>query len=86
MDITGWREIAYNKMFEITQAYVNNLRENDPKFTIEDLEAMLNSEYNRQGQAWDGRGEVVEINIDATIAAIHHELIKWRKELKGKPS
>jgi hypothetical protein len=86
MEIDEWREVAYNKMFNNTQAYVTNLRENDPKFTIEDLQAMLNSEYDRLGLAWDGRGEVVEINIEATIAAFQHELIKWRKDIKEKVS
>lgn len=82
MNITEWRETAYQKMFESTVSFVKHLKENDEKFKIEDLEAMLQSEYERQGLAWDGRGEVVEINIEATIAAIQQELIKWKKELK----
>jgi len=82
MNITEWRETAYKKMFESTVAFVKHLKEDDGKFNIEDLEAMLQSEYDRQGLAWDGRGEVVEINIEATIAAIQMELINWKKELK----
>ena len=82
MNIAEWRETAYKKMFESTVAFVKHLKEDDEKFNIEDLEAMLQSEYDRQGLAWDGRGEVVEINIEATIAAIQQELIKWKKELK----
>jgi hypothetical protein len=82
MNIAEWREDAYTRMFESTVAFVKHLKENDNKFKIEDLEAMLQSEYDRQGLAWDGRGEVVEINIEATIAAIQQELIKWKKELK----
>jgi hypothetical protein len=81
MELTEWREAAYKKMFDGTVAFIQAQRSNDPKFTIHDLEAMLQSEYDRQGLAWDGRGEVVEIGIEATIAAIQQELIKWRKEI-----
>jgi hypothetical protein len=82
MNITAWREETYKKMFDSTVIFVQHLKNNDDKFNIEDLEAMLQSEYDRQGLAWDGRGEVVEINIEATIAALQQELVKWRKELK----
>jgi len=82
MNIAEWRETAYKKMFDSTVAFIEHLKTSDDKFKIEDLEAMLQSEYDRQGLAWDGRGEVVEINIEATIAAIQQELIKWKNELK----
>ncbi len=81
MEISEWREAAYKKMFKGAVSFIQQQRTNDPNFTIKDLEAMLQSEYDRQGLAWDGRGEVVEINIEATIAAIQQELIKWRKEI-----
>ena len=83
MDILAWREETYKKMFDSTVVFVNTLRNGDEPFTIADLEAMLQSEYDRQGLAWDGRGEVMEINIDATIAALQQELSKWRKEIAG---
>lgn len=85
MDLTEWREAAYKKMFDGAVTFINQQRKSDPTFTIENLEAMLQSEYDRQGLAWDGRGEVVEIGIEATIAAIQQELIKWRKEMSEKP-
>lgn len=84
MNIAEWREVTYKNMFESTVAYISNMRQNDSKFSIQDLEAMLQSEYDRQGLAWDGRGEVVEINIEATIAAMQQELVKWRKDLQLK--
>lgn len=84
MDITQWRETTYNNMFKSTTNYVNNLRATDKKFTLADLEAMLQSEYDRQGQAWDGRGEVVELSIEATIAAMQHEISRWKKDLKAE--
>jgi len=83
MNITEWRDTAYKKMFESTVAFVEHLKVNDDNFGVEDLEAMLQSEYDRQGLAWDGRGEVMEINIEATIAAIQQELFKWRKEVQA---
>ncbi|HZK06731.1 MAG TPA: hypothetical protein VFC92_00890 [Bacteroidales bacterium] len=81
MEIAEWREIAYRKAFETTLKYIQNLRHRDKKFTIDSLEAMLQTEYDRQGLAWDGRGEVVEISIEANIAAMQQELYSWRKEI-----
>ncbi|NCA84863.1 MAG: hypothetical protein EOM83_04725 [Clostridia bacterium] len=80
MEIDQWREAAYRKAFETTLKYIQNLRRTDKKFTIHSLEAMLHTEYDRQGLAWDGRGEVVEIAIEANIAAMQQELYNWRKE------
>ena len=81
MNIVEWREETYKQMFESTTAFVKHLKNNDDKFGIANLEAMLQSEYDRQGLAWDGRGEVVELNIEATIAALQNEIIIWKKEL-----
>ncbi len=81
MDITSWRDTAYNNKFESTVKFIRNIRSADSTFTIKDLEGMLQSEYDRQGLAWDGRGEVVEIAIQATIAAMQQELVIWKKEL-----
>ncbi len=85
MDITGWRDLAYNNKFDSTVKFIRNMRNTDPTFTLKDLEGMLQSEYDRQGLAWDGRGEVVEIAIQATIAAMEQEVVVWKKELVGKP-
>lgn len=83
MDIAEWRELAYKKEFDNTVKFIETLKKTDPSFTVNHLEAMLQSEYDRQGLAWDGRGEVMEIKIEASIAAIQLELINWRKELSG---
>lgn len=84
MEISSWREVAYNNKFEGTVKFIQNMKTTDPTFTLKDLEGMLQSEYDREGLAWDGRGEVVEIAIQATIAAIQQELLNWRKELSAK--
>jgi len=84
MDITSWRDAAYNSKFENTVKFIQNMKNTDPTFTIKELEGMLQSEYDREGLAWDGRGEVVEIAIQATIAAMQHELVIWRKELAAQ--
>ncbi len=86
MDTTSWREVTYNNKFDGTVKFIRNMRQNDPTFTINDLEGMLQSEYAREGLAWDGRGEVVEISIQATIAAIQQELLLWKKDIEIKVS
>ncbi|MFP4470349.1 MAG: hypothetical protein ACLFPE_06680 [Bacteroidales bacterium] len=80
MDIAAWREATYRRIFENTIQYIHNMRSNDPAFGITELEKMLQSEYDLQGLAWEGRGEVGEIRIEATIAAMQQELIRWKKE------
>ncbi len=82
MDIAEWRELAYKKEFTNTVTFIETLKKTDPSFTIDHLNGMLQSEYDRQGLAWDGRGEVMEIKIEASIAAIQQELLKWKKELE----
>jgi isopentenyl-diphosphate delta-isomerase len=81
MNITDWRETTYKEAFNNTVVYVKNMRKSDKSFSITDLEAMLQSEYDRQGQAWDGRGEVMELSIEATIAGMQQEIALWKKEL-----
>ncbi len=81
MEITDWRELTYRDAFNNAVIYVKNMRKNDPGFTLNDMEAMLQSEYDRQGLAWDGRGEVVELTIEATIAGMEREITLWKKEL-----
>jgi hypothetical protein len=81
MEETQWREEAYKKAFDGMIKYINMHREAGKGFSIQDLEAMLQTEYDRDGLAWDGRGEVVTIGISANISAMEQELIKWRKEL-----
>ncbi len=82
MEITDWRELTYRDAFKNAVLYVKNMRKNDTSFTLNDLEAMLQSEYDRQGLAWEGRGEVVELSIEATIAGMQQELSLWKKELE----
>jgi len=81
MEISDWRELTYRDAFNNAVVYVKNMREKDLSFTLSDLEAMLQSEYDRQGQAWEGRGEVVELTIEATIAGMQQEIIRWKREL-----
>jgi hypothetical protein len=83
MDIAEWRESSYKKEFDNTVKFIETLKNTDPTFSLTQLEAMLQSEYDRQGLAWDGRGEVMEIKIEASIAAIQLELVRWKKELSA---
>lgn len=80
MDIAAWREETYRRIFESTVQYIKNMRSTDPAFGIQELENLLQSEYDLQGLAWEGRGEVGEIRIEATIAAMQQELVRWKKE------
>ena len=50
----------------------------DPEFTLNKLEALLNSQYEREGQNPDNSGSANAINISATIAAFDAVLAEWR--------
>lgn len=76
----NWREIIYQRQFNKMVKFIRNLRQNDPHFTLKDLEGMLKNEYHREGMGWDGRSEVIEIMISANIAALQDQLLEWKKE------
>lgn len=77
-----WREEKYQQVFDDVMKYVANQRKTDPTFTIQSLEAQLETEYINQGNDWVGRGEAVDLRIQATIAAYQQALANWRDELK----
>lgn len=54
----------------------------DPNYSIESLESLLESMYIVQGNDQLGRGSRHDISINATIAAAETVLYEWRKQLR----
>jgi SAM-dependent methyltransferase len=77
--VDDWRHQVYQSTFDMTLSALEDRREKDTKFNIQQMEALLETEYINQGNDWDGRGELFHLKQDATIAAYEHFLAEWRK-------
>jgi len=73
----NWRDTAYQKIYEETRDYIEVRKQNDPRFTKQELEGMLKSAWFEQGNDWTGRGVTKSIQINATIAAYESCLADW---------
>jgi len=74
VDIMDWREKKFNEIFENVCAGIEWRMKNDQSFSVKHLEESLKSLYIQEGNNWDGRGEVAEVTLTATIAAFEHML------------
>ncbi len=84
--VDDWRHQVYQSTFDMTLAALEDRREKDNNFDIQQMEGLLETEYINQGNDWDGRGELFHLKQDATIAAYEHFLAEWRKTLNEKQS
>lgn len=75
-----WYENKFDEIFDKVCKGLEWRIQHDNEFTIDSLENALQSLYIHQGNNWDGRGEVTELSIAASIAAHEHVLA----ELKAK--
>lgn len=58
-------------------------KENNPSCTLEDLESVLDSLYIQEGNNWEGRGQIQDLILSATISAYEH-FIDFIKSNQGK--
>ena len=75
--MTDYLNEIYDKMFNIVYHDLMDRRKNDPNFTKQKLQELLESLYVNAGNNWGGRGETKESEIDATIAAYEAVLYDW---------
>ncbi|WP_425446341.1 hypothetical protein [Dethiothermospora halolimnae] len=81
MFLEEFKKEKYNTTFDNVYSNLNYQRNNDPKYTIEKLEALLESLYTSQGNDWIGKGEIKEVTNNATIAACEQVLAEWKEDL-----
>jgi hypothetical protein len=72
-----WQDRKFDEVFENVCSGLEWRAKNDPSFNKRSLEESLRSLYSHQGNNWDGRGEVAEITLSATIAAFEHVLAEF---------
>lgn len=71
----------YKAVFESTCHYLRQRIENDPDFTIEQLEGALRNACIRQGNDWIGYGVLQEAVNNAIVAAHEQVLADWKNKL-----
>jgi hypothetical protein len=72
-----WKEVKYEIVFEACLRGLERQREIDPCFTPESVQGVLSHLYIQDGNDWGGRGELQDIQIQATIAAYELFLFEW---------
>jgi ATP-dependent protease ClpP protease subunit len=81
MFINEYQQKKYNEVFDKVYNSLKKQREEDSKYTIEELESLLDSLYNLEGSDWLGKGLVKDITNQATISACEQLLVEWKEEL-----
>lgn len=79
-------DLIYNERFELVYNELVYQKEHDKNYTIEQMENLLQSLYDNEGNNWTGRGDLRDMKQSATIAACEAVLAEWRSEIKDKRS
>ena len=75
-----WKAVKYEEAFSEELRGLQRRREMDPGFTVKDLEGVLQHLYIKEGQNWEGQGDVQDISIAATIAAYECFISQWKAD------
>ncbi len=78
---TDWEDKKYKESFDDEIRLLTRRRAADPDCTIEDLEGILNSLYILDGNNGEGRSNVQQISLSASIAAYESFIHEWKKEI-----
>lgn len=79
-DEEKWDEEIYEDVFEDICSYIDKRKQNDDSFSIDELKKMLDEAYKKRGMDWIGKGHVQFIIESATIAAMEHKFVEWKKQ------
>jgi hypothetical protein len=75
-----WRNIKYDEVFDQELRGLERRRSFDLSCTIEDISNVLDGLYILDGSDWQGRGDLQDIIMAATIAAYEHFVTQWKAE------
>jgi hypothetical protein len=75
--------IKYGEIFEQELSGLQRRRSADPLCTVKDIEKTLKNIYIREGADIQGRGQMQDIIIAATIAAHELFITQWKAEAKN---
>jgi len=85
-ETTGWMDDAYKDAFETEVRGLERRCANDPSCTLDQLKGTLKNLYVFQGNNWDGRGQVYELGLSATIAAYEFFISELEKKERSDPA
>lgn len=77
----SWEELHFNKIFEETYNSLKFAIENSSNYTVENLKGLLQNLYVQQGNNQLGRGEAMDISINAQVAACEALLAEYKGRL-----
>jgi hypothetical protein len=75
--IEQWKEERYREVYDAVCTQLEKQKA-EGKLTKEQLRGLLESAYVNQGNDFAGRGEAMNITIDATVAAYECFLADWQ--------
>jgi hypothetical protein len=81
-ETTEWVDEKYDRVYRQELTGLERRRANDPACTVDDIAGTLKNLYIFDGNNWDGRSEVYQTEINATIAAYEHFIAEWKKEIE----
>ena len=70
-------EQVFNNAYDDAYEHFKMRKHDDPTFNRTTLQGFLDSQYQNQGNNWEGRSEVKELTLNATIAAAETILAEW---------
>jgi hypothetical protein len=82
MSSVDWKEEKRVEVFESTLRGLENRKNVDPDFTIDDAKSALHHLYVLEGNDWLGRGELGDLITSATIAAYEHFINEWKAKVE----
>ena len=74
-----WRDVTYTRIFEQEIRGLERRMKADPLCTCADLEGILRNLYITEGADWEGRGDLQDTIISATIAAYEYFITELKK-------
>jgi len=79
-DIEASIEGKYRQVYEEELIGLRRRRERDPELTVTNIEGTLKNLYIMDGNNWEGRSEILQAAVSATIAAHEYFISEWKKE------
>lgn len=84
MSTVAWRDEKRHEVIRESLLGLELRRKTDPGFTLGDAEGVLTHLYVRQGNDQEGRGELQDLILEATIEAYEEFIGRWRLETAGR--
>ncbi len=68
---------VYDSVFDLVYQSTLDRKAHDPSFTKDQLQELLQTYYVNIDNNWEGRGEIKETELAATVAAYEVVLANW---------